>query len=190
MVVLCLLTLVFYKFQQRPTQNSSTLTAGLVGSLSVPEKPQPGLPVRLKIPRLSVDASVEHLGLTANGELDAPKVPTTVGWYEAGPRPGEVGSAVMDGHYGWVNNKAAVFDNLYTLQKGDKILVEDETGKTTTFVVYELRTYQPEDDATAVFRSKDGKAHLNLITCQGVWNKGQQSFSTRLVVFADMTGNE
>lgn len=154
----------------------------------VAKKPQviaPGLPVRLKIPKIQVDAAVEGLGLTPEGDLDAPKGADTTGWYNAGPRPGGQGSAVIDGHFGWANNKPAVFDNLHTLRKGDLLHVEDEKGATHTFVVSELRSYQPEDDASAVFRSNDGRAHLNLITCQGVWNKQEDGYSARLVVFAD-----
>ncbi|PIZ82226.1 MAG: class F sortase, partial [Parcubacteria group bacterium CG_4_10_14_0_2_um_filter_41_6] len=40
-------------------------------------------------------------------------------------------------------------------------------------------------DVPEVFNSSDGKAHLNLITCTGVWNKEDNAFSERLVVFTD-----
>jgi len=33
--------------------------------------------------------------------------------------------------------------------------------------------------------SSDAKAHLNLITCEGVWDKVSKSYSKRLVVFTD-----
>lgn len=152
----------------------------------VAEIKRPGLPVRLKIPKINVDAAVEGLGLTPEGDLDAPDGPDNSGWYNAGPRPGEIGSSVLDGHFGWKGNKPAVFDKLHTLRVGDEIFVEDENKVTHTFIVTELRSFQPEDDARSVFLSSDNKSHLNLITCQGVWNKNQASYSTRLVVFADI----
>lgn len=145
----------------------------------------PAHPVKLKIPKLNIDTSIESLGLTAEGDLAAPKGPDTVGWYEVGPRPGSIGSAVIDGHFGWANGKPAVFDNLHTLVRGDLLYIEDEKNDTYTFVVSELREFGPDDDASTVFTSSDNKAHLNLITCQGVWNKAKASYSTRLVVFAD-----
>lgn len=49
----------------------------------------------------------------------------------------------------------------------------------------ESRTYDALADATRVFRSDDGKAHLNLITCQGAWDKQAKQYSKRLVVFTD-----
>jgi LPXTG-site transpeptidase (sortase) family protein len=143
------------------------------------------LPVRFKIPKINVDASVEYVGLTSGGAMDVPKGPNDVAWFDLGPRPGEIGSAVIDGHYGWKNNIPAVFDNLSKLQKGDKIYVLDDNGATTTFVVSEMGIYDQNGDASNVFGSNDGKAHLNLVTCEGVWNVVLKSRSKRLVVFTD-----
>jgi len=143
-------------------------------------------PMRLKIPKINVDAAVELVGLTSGGAMGAPKGGKNVGWYSTGPQPGDIGSAVIDGHFGrWKNGEGSVFDNLNTLQKGDRLSVEDEKGAIITFVVRESREYDPNADATDVFSSDDEKSHLNLITCEGVWNKDSKSYSGRLVVFAD-----
>jgi sortase A len=144
-----------------------------------------GLPMSIKIPSIRIDAAIEKVALTADGAMDVPKEPADAAWFDLGPRPGEKGSAVIVGHYGWKNGIQAVFDNLYKLQKGDKLYVEDEKGVITAFVVRELRTYGEKEDASDVFVSSDGASHLNLITCEGVWNKTQKSYSNRLVVFTD-----
>jgi LPXTG-site transpeptidase (sortase) family protein len=144
-----------------------------------------GLPIRLKIPKINVDAPVEFVGLTAMGIMGVPAGPSDVGWLDIGPRPGDIGNAVIAGHEGWKDDIRAVFDDLHKLQIGDKIYVEDETGTTTIFVVRELRIYGQNNDALDVFVSSDGKAHLNLITCEGVWNTTEKSYANRLVVFAD-----
>lgn len=80
----------------------------------------------------------------------------------------------------------AVFDNLHKLQKGDKIYVKDDRGATTAFVVTKLVTYKEDEDHPEVFTSTDKKAHLNLITCQGAWNKTLKGYPNRLVVFTDL----
>ncbi len=149
------------------------------------EQSGPGLPTRLKIPAINVSAAVEYMGLTPQGDMTAPKDPANAGWYSLGPRPGEIGSAVIDGHFGYHDNLPAVFDNLSQLRPGDKLYIEDKKGAAATFVVRESRSYDPSADATDVFHSSDGKAHLNLITCEGTWNASQKSYSNRLVVFAD-----
>jgi LPXTG-site transpeptidase (sortase) family protein len=142
-------------------------------------------PSRLKIPIINVDATVYNVGLTSDGTMDIAKDPDKVAWYEFGPHPGEIGSAVIAGHYGWIGDKGSVFNDIHTLKNGDELSVIDGTGIIIVFVVREIRIYNPESDATTVFKSNDGKSHLNLITCNGVWENNKQSYSNRLVVFTD-----
>jgi len=179
-LVFVLYSVFIWPIQSGRAQSTATITA-------VHKQPpaSPGLPVRLKIPKIGVDAALDYVGLTSEGNLGVPVGSVNAAWYKLGPRPGEKGDAVIDGHYGWVNNIPAVFDNLHTLQPGDNLYVEDAKGKTVTFVVRELRMYDPNQNDTDVFVSTDGKAHLNLITCQGVWNKTLNGYPNRLVVFAD-----
>ena len=146
-----------------------------------------GLPVRLKIPGINVDSAVESVGLTPQRTMEMPKDPNNVAWFNLGTRPGEIGSSVITGHYGiWKNGKGSVFDNLHKLRVGDKLYIEDDTGTIISFVVLESRSFDPKADASTVFSSDDGKAHLNLITCEGAWNESKKSYSERLVVFTDI----
>lgn len=171
------LAILFYFITENSTQSEL-----------IPEQEQvsSGLPLRLKIPGINVDAAVEYVGLTSNGEMGVPKSPDDVAWFELGPRPGDNGSAVIAGHYGtWKNGKASVFDNLYKLREGDKLYIEDDRGVIISFVVRESRRYDPNADASDVFDPNDGKPHLNLVTCEGVWDEVSKSYSKRLVVFTD-----
>ena len=143
------------------------------------------LPARLEIPKLNINTAIEDVGLASDGSMDVPKGPDDAAWFDLGPRPGETGSAVIDGHSGYKNNAPAVFDSLYKLQKGDDIYVQSADGTTTIFVVQGFRNYDPTANAENVFNSNDGKAHLNLITCSGDWNANAQTHSKRLVVFTD-----
>ena len=149
------------------------------------EKTNVEFPVNLKIPSIGVDATVEKVSLTSAGEMDVPKQPDNVAWFDLGSSPGQKGSAVIDGHSGWKDNKPAVFDNLSKLKKGDKMYVENNTGIKNTFVVREIKDYDPNGDDRDVFYSSDELSHLNLITCSGAWNVAEQTHSRRLVVFTD-----
>ncbi|MEX2006604.1 MAG: class F sortase [Candidatus Saccharimonadales bacterium] len=180
--------LTFHFILNRPIQSDSAVLKVPTASLHKPETVEEvsyGLPMRLKIPKINIDARLDNVGLTPQGDLDVPKGPANAAWYHLGVRPGQKGSSVIVGHFGYKNRIPAVFDNLHKLQEGDNLYVEDEKGATISFVVRESRKYEPNADASSVFLSNDGKAHLNLITCQGVWNETQKSYSTRLVVFAD-----
>ena len=154
-------------------------------SLSFGETARLGFPIRLKIPLIGVDAAVERVGITPSGAMDVPKNQDNVAWFEPGLRPGEIGSAVMAGHYGRKKGKGSGFDDLHLLRTGDKVEVVDEGGELYTFVVREIRRYDPKADASDVFGSNDGKAHLNLITCEGVWDKATGGYTKRLVIFTD-----
>ncbi len=139
---------------------------------------------RLIIPQIDVNAHIEYVGTTPEGAMEVPSDSADVGWFKLGPRPGEKGSAVISGHVDSQDGEAAVFTNLYKLKKGDKLYVQDDKGTTTLFVVRELRTYDP-GYADEVFSGGDGH-HLNLVTCDGVWDGVKKSYSKRLVVFADI----
>ena len=178
--------ILFYFIFKSPIQSNPV---PFVENAIVPPEQEPiifDLPTRLKIPAIDVDAPIEYVGLTPDGAMGIPKGPADVGWFELGPRPGEDGSAVMAGHYGtWKSGQGSVFDNLHKLLPGDKLYIEDDKGTTIIFVVREIRRYDPKADAADVFTASDEKPHLNLITCEGAWNKVSKSFPQRLVVFAD-----
>ncbi|MCR4274858.1 MAG: sortase [Candidatus Campbellbacteria bacterium] len=148
-----------------------------------------GLPVRLTIPKLNVDAGFQYNGLTPDGAMEIPNNVVDIGWFTGSVRPGESGVAVVTGHVaqirGGVMTKPGVFYTLNELRVGDTLSVLNDKGKTTTFVVRKIRNYDPSADATDVFTATDNDAHLNLITCDGTWIAGQLSFSQRLVVFTD-----
>jgi len=189
---LVFVTSFYYLFQQNfdPTsdqreKNISSFVDQKNGDSSSSEVISP-LPIRLRIAKINVDAVIEFVGLTPLGAMGAPKGGKNVGWYSAGPHPGDIGSAVIDGHFGrWKNGEGSVFDNLDKLEKGDTIYVEDDKGTFISFIVRESRTYESNADASDVFSSDDEGSHLNLITCEGIWNKDSKSYSGRRVVFAD-----
>jgi LPXTG-site transpeptidase (sortase) family protein len=150
------------------------------------QQQSPGIPVLIKIAKINVDAVINPVGLTPTGEMVSAYGPFDTAWFDLGPRPGNIGSAVINGHFGhWKIGVGSVFDNLDKLVKGDKISVVDENNSTIIFVVRESKIYDPTADASIVFNSNDGKAHLNLVTCEGTWLPDQKTFTNRLVIFAD-----
>jgi LPXTG-site transpeptidase (sortase) family protein len=142
------------------------------------------LAARLIIPKINVDAVIQDMGLTSEGAMAVPNNRVDVGWYSLGTRPGETGSAVIGGHNRW-HGGVAVFDPLHQLEKGDVLSVVNAKGVSISFVVRDMRTYNATDANTGIFESKSG-AHLNLITCSGVWDPTTNSYTTRLVIFTDV----
>lgn len=140
-------------------------------------------PVRLKIEAIGVNANVQYVGMTDSGELATPSNITDVGWYKLGTRPGNPGSAVLDGHFNGPQGQAGVFSKLTSLKKGDKVTTIDSKGEKVVFTVTGIRTYGADEKPDEVFKSDDVGTHLNLITCSGDWNAESRGYSTRTVVF-------
>lgn len=155
----------------------------LVLGINSPEEIS-GLPVRLQIPAIKVDSSVENVGINSEGEMGVPVNTTNVGWFDLGPLPGKIGSAVIAGHLNTADGKDGVFANLYRLKAGDKIFVENDKSEMSTFIVRGSGSFDPES-ANDFFTKSDG-IHLNLVTCNGIWDKSKKSYTKRLVVFTDL----
>ena len=122
--------------------------------------------------------------------MDVPAGSVNVAWFALGPHPGQVGSAVIGGHFGIDDGVPKVFYNLNKLEVGDKVYVVDDTDTTLAFIVRSIRSFDLNADATTVFTSHDGLAHLNLITCEGPWNQVDDTYPDRRVVFTDAIPSE
>jgi len=169
------------------TKFPSTGTSGQLAYSSIRDPggiPQ-GLPVRLKIPAIGVDSAIEDALITADGRMDVPAGSVNVAWFSLGPQPGQVGSAVIGGHYGVNHDIPFVFYKLDQVKIGDKLYIIDDESNTLEFVVKSIKSFDRNADATTVFTSDDGLSHLNLITCEGIWNQVNGSYPLRLVVFSD-----
>ncbi len=165
---------------QSPSQSAGiTRTAGL----PIHKQGDFGVPKRLKIPKVRVDAAVVPVGLTSAGAMDAPESAKAVGWFMSGPRPGQSGSSVLDGHSGMASG-GAVFDRLTDLRKGDRVYVADASDSYVTFVVTGRRFYPADETVDAVF-AQGGPSRLNLITCTGTWDSVRKTHTKRLVVFTE-----
>lgn len=141
-------------------------------------------PVRLLIPSLGVNANVQDVGIAASGNMAVPSNFTDVAWYRYGPVPGEVGSAVMDGHVDNGLSLAGVFKHLSDIKVGDDIYVKNQNGQTLHFKVSDIELYPYKSVPTdQIFNPKD-TARLNLITCDGTWVQGQRTYDHRLVVYS------
>lgn len=183
-----LVQLLMMRYVIAYTQHQNTIVTESMKSTPILD-PIPltvGVPIRIQIPIIGVDATVESVTLQSDGSMDVPTDPMNAGWYALGPRPGEVGNAVIDGHVNWWYGAPAIFPNLHKLVAGDMITTQDDQGITTSFIVRESKIYPASANAAEVFRASDAMAHLNIITCSGAWDTVTQQKKDRLVIFADL----
>ncbi|MHB8596075.1 MAG: class F sortase [Ktedonobacteraceae bacterium] len=154
-------------------------------------KPQPDIiadPVRLVIPAIGVNATVETVGILNNGDLATPtRSPwTDVGWFVSGPQPGDPGSAVIDGHLDRPGGYPAVFWNLRYMQVGERVTVVSANGKTLNFQVTRVAFYAPQAAPIQAIFGNSGGTYLNLITCAGDWIPSQHQTTLRQVVYTTL----
>jgi LPXTG-site transpeptidase (sortase) family protein len=139
-------------------------------------------PVRLVIPAINLDAKIEARGLDSKRSLDTPKDFHDVAWYKLGPRPGDPGNAVMNGHVNWWTGDA-VFTHLSRLRAGDEVRVVRADGGVVVFKVTGKSTVDANARVASLF-APSAQATLTLITCTGIWNALTQSDTQRLLVSA------
>ncbi len=145
-------------------------------------------PARLLIPAIHVDAAIEQVGLRSDGDLDTPQDNpwNNVGWYNAGTRPGERGSSVIDGHLDRTGGAPAVFWDLRNVHVGDEVIVVMTSGKTVHFHATNIAAYQPQEAPLQGIFGDTGGNYLNLITCAGDWVPSQHQMTLRMVVYTSL----
>ena len=144
-------------------------------------------PATLVIPKISLRAHVQQVGLTSKGNMASPNNFFDVGWYKSGPPIGEKGTAVVDGHLDDGLGLPAVFWRLSEVNYGDEIDVITKDGHNLRFVVSGLNTYDYNDKSAAIqIFSQADEPTLRLITCDGSWVKDDKTYNKRLVVTANL----
>ncbi|WP_435855927.1 class F sortase [Streptomyces rochei] len=145
-------------------------------------------PVRLLIPKISVDAPFTDLAIGENGQLQAPPPDDTnlVGWYAKGASPGETGTSIIAGHVD-TKTSAAVFARLAQLDEGDVFHVRRADGRTASFEVDDVETFDKDDFPSKRVYGDTDRAEVRLITCAGDYDRKAKDYTDNLVVFAHLT---
>lgn len=145
-------------------------------------------PERLLIPEISVDAPFTDLAIGKNGQLKPPPAADTnlVGWYAGGVSPGEKGTSVIAGHVD-TKTSAAVFARLDRLNEGDVFKVERADGRTASFTVDSLETFEKDDFPSERVYGDADRPEVRLITCAGDYDHKVKDYTDNLVVFAHLT---
>ncbi|MFD1537357.1 class F sortase [Nonomuraea guangzhouensis] len=151
-------------------------------------KAKKAAPVRIKIPKIKVNATIGSVTVDIKGNLTTPPLskPTLTGWYKFSPVPGELGPAVINGHVSTTQG-AAVFYRLSEVAKGDQIYVYRSDKKVTRFTVSGVEQVSKSSFPTARVYGNTKNAQLRLITCGGVFNKAAHSYTDNIIVYATLS---
>jgi LPXTG-site transpeptidase (sortase) family protein len=145
-------------------------------------------PRYLSIPDLGiVNSRIVSIGFY-KGALDSPANINDVAWYRDSSTPGSGGAVLIDGHNGGTT-KDGIFAKLGTLAVGSNITVERGDGQKFTYKVVENNSVDIADVngggmAKMLQSAEQGKEGLNLITCDGVYDKSVKQFNRRIMLRA------
>lgn len=141
-------------------------------------------PERLSIPAIGVESALVPLGATPEGAVEPPASAGDAGWFEAGPEPGEAGTAVIAGH---VDSRTGpgVFYGLRDLKPGDPITVNGAGGARATYVVDRTEVFSKEAVPDSVYEPSPTPS-LRLITCAGAFDRRSRHYQDNLVVYATL----
>jgi len=164
-----------------PAQHPGRVLGGPPG-VAVQPVSNPTPPVRIAIPALGVSAQVLAEPLGAGGTLEIPP-PAEVGWYEAGPAPGQTGTTLIAGHidYDGVNG---AFLSLSDLPVGATVTLTTASGGSFAYQVTR-RLLLPQSNLAASGLLRDtGPPSLVLMSCGGTFVPAEEGYADNVIVVA------
>ncbi len=177
---------------QLPVDSDDDTTAASTTPMSIDDAddgdssaPEPIMPSRLQVPKMDVDAHIEHVGYTDDGRMDEPAEWEDVAWFQYGYFPGAPGNAVIAGHLD-SDTGPAVFAGLYLLEPGDEVSVTGQDGEVLTFVVTEVEVVDADNAPLDRIFGPSDTPKLNLITCEGHFDPEEEDYDERLVVYTEL----
>jgi hypothetical protein len=158
-----------------------------------------GVPARLSIPELGVNAAFERIGLDQRAPSDAagnrplgnPVDRRDAGWYERGPEPGSGrGTVLINGHT--YRNGSAIFKEDFPKQvrEGQRIDIIQANGSTCSYRIDRIwREVDAKRDYPRIVTDEglydfSGPERLFLATCGGRWSNQIQNYLDINIVVA------
>jgi sortase (surface protein transpeptidase) len=144
----------------------------------------------LKIDAIALNIPLGKTSLDKAGHLMVPVNPNAAAWYQAGPKIGEAGTALITGH---LDSPAGpgVFYNLRKLTPGDEVRVGRADGSAAIYKVTKSASYNQDNTFPwNLVYSTSGPSSLRIITCDGVYNPKTGLYNRNLVVYASLVSIE
>ncbi len=169
------------------SETPSDSTASIQGETRTLELPSDIKPVSVTIPAIGLTTNIELLGLGSDGLQQVPNKYSSVSLYQLGPLPGQVGNAVLAGHYKLEDGSIGPFFELNKAKVGDTIVIKDTAGLQKEFKIYKTEVVDVEKFSVEKVYGSSTSSSLNLVTCQGDFNPVTNDYTKRLIVYSFLT---
>jgi hypothetical protein len=179
--------------QEHAPQPSLAAVGATGPSAGKPQGPslRRSLPVSVDIPAIGVNSKLLRLGIGPGGTIQVPPLytrPNKAAWYKYSVTPGQIGTAVIEGHVDSYQGPA-VFFRLGALRPGNSVDVTLADGITAVFRVTGVREYAKSRFPARSIYGATRYAALRLITCGGAFDYATRNYLGSTVVFASLTSS-
>lgn len=141
-------------------------------------------PVAFAAPDLHARARVVPVETDAEGALDLPEDPRTLGWWVGAALPGASrGTVVVAGHIDTKERGEGVMAGVIRLPLGARVSLRDAAGAQRIYRVVAVRSY-PKRSLPARLFTGGTAARLVLVTCGGTFDPVAHHYSDNIVVYA------
>jgi hypothetical protein len=139
-------------------------------------------PVVIDIPAIGVSSPIDPLHRNADGTIQVPAW-HRAGWWAEGPKPGQMGPAVILGH---VDSRHGpdVFYRLDELAPDDSVVITRTDGSQARFKVDRVERFPKHAFPTEIVYAPSLDATLRLVTCGGVFDRASGHYVDNVVAFA------
>jgi Sortase domain len=152
---------------------------------AVPTVVPPPVPARLVVESVGIDVPVRAVGVAADGQMELPPDPATIGWYRFGPAPAERrGAVVLGGHLDSLQYGVGPLVRLRKVRTGQLIRISAYDGRTTTYRVDGVREIPKRRLALEDLFDRSGSPRLRIVTCGGRYEPDNGGYQQNLVVSA------
>jgi hypothetical protein len=176
-------------------QHAPSPAASAAGDVGAARGTGPALhqspPVSVAIPEIGVQSKLLRLGRNQDGSIQVPTLTTSASeaaWYKYSVTPGQIGTAVIEGHVDSYHGPA-VFFRLGALKPGNHIDVTLADGITAVFRVTGVREYAKEKFPAETIYGPSDYAALRVITCGGDFDPATGHYLSSVVVFASLVSS-
>ena len=138
------------------------------------------LPVRMRIPALSLDYEIQSTGADRNGTMQVAPGIEVISWFDRSAIPGNEGNSIFGGHNSW----SGVSSKIYTLDKleiGELMEIDYDDGTCLRFFLESVFVYALKTAPSHLIMDPDGDARVTLITCKAPFNTVTGTSDNRIV---------
>lgn len=143
-------------------------------------------PVRIQVPSVQIDISIQPVGVQEDGEMEIPKDIAVAGWYKYGSSPeSALGSTVITAHVDAFDQGLGPFAYLKEMPAGSDVIVTTADGVDHRYVVASVQNVEKKQLPLDQVFDRAGAPRLVLITCGGQFDQNVLNYSDNVVAIAN-----